>query len=150
MKLWHAFVQNVDPIVKILHIPTAEVEIFTAINQPGSVSKDTLALLYAIYFAAATSLEPDDISKMLDMTQLAALGKFRTHFQKALADTDALENPTVPLLQGLAIYLVCLVRSVSAFSDRSVAYCSKLEFESSIMDPEWVGASDGPDHWLTH
>ncbi|KAH8174688.1 fungal specific transcription factor domain-containing protein [Sarocladium implicatum] len=105
MKLWHAFVQNVDPIVKILHIPTAEVEIFTAINQPGSVSKDTLALLYAIYFAAATSLEPDDISKMLDMTQLAALGKFRTHFQKALADTDALENPTVPLLQGLAIYL---------------------------------------------
>ena len=106
MKLWHTFVQNIDPIVKILHVPTAEIDIFTAINQPGEVGKDILALLYAAYFAAATSMEAEDVSKMLGMDQLTALGKFRTHFQKALADADALEHPTVALLQALAIYLV--------------------------------------------
>lgn len=106
MKLWQTFVQNIDPFVKVLHIPTAEVEVFTAINHPETVAKDTIALMHAVYFAAATSMEAEDVLKMLGMEQVTALAKFKTHFQKALAEADILENPTVTLLQAFAIYLV--------------------------------------------
>jgi hypothetical protein len=106
MKLWHIFEQNIDPLVKVLHVPTAEIQIFTAINQPEAASKDTMALLHAIYFAAVTSMDAEDVNKLLGIDQMTALSKFRSHFQKALAEADALEHPTVTLLQALAIYLV--------------------------------------------
>jgi hypothetical protein len=107
IKLWQTFVHNIDPLVKVLHIPTAEVDIFTAINEPRAVSKDIIALLHAVYFAAVTSMDAEDVFKMLGMSSMSALEKVRNQFHKALAEADALENPTVTLLQALAIYLVC-------------------------------------------
>lgn len=106
MKLWQIFEQNIDPFVKVVHVPTAEVQVFTAIHRPESASKDKMALLYAVYFAAVTSMDADDVVKMLGIDQVTALSRIRTQFQKALAEADAVEHPTVTLLQGLAIYLV--------------------------------------------
>jgi hypothetical protein len=106
VKLWHIYVQNVDPFIKVLHIPTVEVQIFTAIDRPGGATKDSIALLQAIYLAAVNSMEDEDVYNMLGMDQISALVMFKGEFQKALAEADLLENPTVTLLQGLAIYLV--------------------------------------------
>ncbi|KAM0250538.1 hypothetical protein ACHAQJ_008589 [Trichoderma viride] len=104
-QLWYLFVQNVDATIKVLHIPTDEVTIFTAIHQPESVSKDVLALVSAVYFAATLSLEPDEAQHVLGVDKPSALRTFKKEFQMHLAGADMLENPTVVLLQALAIYL---------------------------------------------
>jgi hypothetical protein len=36
LQLWQIFINNFDPIVKILHIPTAQVNIYGAINDANS------------------------------------------------------------------------------------------------------------------
>ncbi|KAK5989517.1 C6 transcription factor asaR [Cladobotryum mycophilum] len=105
VQLWQAFVQNVDPAIKVLHIPTDEVIVFTAIHQPESASKDVMALVSAIYFAAAITLEPHEAQAAMGVDRCTALRSFKTQFQRYLSEADMLENPTVILLQGLAIYL---------------------------------------------
>lgn len=110
-QLWHLFVQNVDATIKVLHIPTDEVTVFTAIHQPDAVSKDTLALVSAVYFAATLTMEPDEAQYILGIDKMNALRAFKQDFQMYLAAVDMLENPTVVLLQALAIYLVCSLRS---------------------------------------
>lgn len=114
-QLWHIFVQNVDATIKILHIPTDEVTIFTAIHQPESVSSDVLALVNALYFATTLTLEPEEAQHILGIDKPNALRTFKREFQMHLAGADMLENPTVVLLQGLAIYLVrhCLLLNIA-------------------------------------
>ncbi|KAK1243459.1 hypothetical protein MKX07_004087 [Trichoderma sp. CBMAI-0711] len=104
-QLWHLFVQNVDATMKLLHIPTDEVTIFTAIHQPESVASDVLALVSAMYFATTVTLELDEAQHVLGVDKSTALRTFKRDFQMHLSRADMLENPTVVLLQGLAIYL---------------------------------------------
>lgn len=155
MKLWQTFVENIDAFVKVLHVPTAEIAIFTAINQPHMVKKDTIALLHAVYYAAVTSLDPDEVLRMLGMDRGTALTKFKVEFQKAVAEADILENPTVTLLQGLAIYLVSLPRTcirsdIGLMRILSSAYCNCMEPLEGSLDPERLGFAHRPVHWLTH
>jgi hypothetical protein len=35
LQLWQTFLNNIDPIIKIIHLPTAQVTIYTAINNPA-------------------------------------------------------------------------------------------------------------------
>src|SRR5450756_918017 len=58
-QLWQAFVNNVDPVAKILHIPTTQAKVFAAINNPTNIDKDLNALLFSIFFAATSSLSSD-------------------------------------------------------------------------------------------
>ncbi|KAL6898521.1 hypothetical protein GGI43DRAFT_78707 [Trichoderma evansii] len=107
-QLWHLFVHNIDVNIRVLHIPTDEVTIFTAIHQPDAVTKDTLALVSAVYFAATLSLEQDEAQHILGVDKSTALRTFKKDFQIHLAAADMLENPTVVLLQALAIYLTSM------------------------------------------
>lgn len=97
--------------MKLLHIPTDEVTIFTAIHQPESVASDVLALVSAMYFATTVTLELDEAQHILGVDKPSALRTFKREFQMHLSRADMLENPTVVLLQGLAIYLVCSLLS---------------------------------------
>jgi hypothetical protein len=54
--LWRTYFNNVDPFVKILHIPTIEPTIYAAINNPESIAPDISTLLFAIYLSATLSI----------------------------------------------------------------------------------------------
>jgi hypothetical protein len=49
MQLWQVFVTNIDPIVKILHIPTMQVTLFAAKNNPNNIDDHLNAPLFAVY-----------------------------------------------------------------------------------------------------
>ena len=106
MQLWQAFVNNVDPITKILHIPTAQVVVFEAINDPCRKTNDVNALLFAIYFAAATSLQAADVAHFLGQDKSTVLKIFKQGLEKSLEQANVLDNPTLTSLQALTIYLV--------------------------------------------
>ncbi|RYP40715.1 hypothetical protein DL768_010595 [Monosporascus sp. mg162] len=105
MRLWHIFGQNVDPAVKVLHTPTAEVIVYTVIDDPSRASKDKLALVFSIYFASAATLDPDEAEKLLGRDKESGLKSFKTGLEQAFAEADFLNNTNTTLLQALAIYL---------------------------------------------
>lgn len=122
--LWQTYVQIVDPTIKVLHIPTDEVVVFTAIHKPHSVTKDVLALVSAIYFASAIALEPHEALTVLGVDRLTALKCLKAQFHQRLAEADMLENPTLEVLQGLAIYLVRPLSPQLLYSQPSANTCA--------------------------
>ncbi|KAE8389096.1 fungal-specific transcription factor domain-containing protein [Aspergillus alliaceus] len=108
LQLWHTFVNNVDPVLKILHIPSVQVIIYSALNNPISTAKDVEGLLFAIFFAAVTSLPAPDAAHLLGVQKSQALGAYRVGLEHALSMANFLESPSVTSLQAITIYLACL------------------------------------------
>ncbi|KAJ5554068.1 hypothetical protein N7513_004027 [Penicillium frequentans] len=111
--LWETFLSRVDPVVKVIHVPTTKPRIFAAINRPDSVSLDVHCLLFAIFFGAATAMasdSPDNDGIRSDMN------RYRQGIEIAMYQSSFLDSPTVTSLQGLAIYLTCLRYSNSGRS----------------------------------
>ncbi|EHK18593.1 uncharacterized protein TRIVIDRAFT_124741, partial [Trichoderma virens Gv29-8] len=142
-QLWHLFVQNVDATIKILHIPTDEVTVFTAIHQPESVSSDVLAMVSAVYFATTLTLEPEEAQHILGVDKSNALRTFKREFQRHLAGADMLENPTASsrayyhgrgiwILNGLAVRMA---HSIGLHRDGTKLGMSP--FESEVRRRLW-------------
>jgi hypothetical protein len=105
-QLWQAFVNNVDPIAKILHIPTTQATIFAAINNPSNVDNDLDALLFSIYFAATSSLTSDHAAHLLGQPKNDALRNYKQGLEQSLAGANILDTPSLKSLQAMVIYLV--------------------------------------------
>jgi hypothetical protein len=101
--LWQTFLSRVDPLVKVIHVPSTQSLIFAAINRPESVGADVRALLFAIYFAAATVLLSDDTQKE---AVIADLQRFKQGMEISLYHAEFLEAPTITSLQAMVIYQV--------------------------------------------
>ncbi|GAB0133136.1 hypothetical protein EsDP_00001551 [Epichloe bromicola] len=105
-QLWRIFVDVVDTLYKLVHIPTTEITVYTVINDPETAPAESLALCYAIYYAATVALdEQEDCVQVLGETWNSALLRYKAGLEQAFAQADLLENPTVVMLQAMAIYL---------------------------------------------
>ncbi|KAJ5578232.1 C6 transcription factor [Penicillium hispanicum] len=103
--LWETFLSRVDPVVKVLHVPSTKPRIFAAINRPESVGADTHCLLFAIFFGATTTLVSDDPG---NEGVRAELRRYQQGLELAMYNSSFLDSPTVTSLQAMAIYLTCL------------------------------------------
>lgn len=106
LPLWQKYVHSVDPVLKILHIPTAQSAVIATILNPKSAGRSMVALTYAIYFAAITALEDgaEDITLPLEKKDL--LKRYRLSLERLLIDTDIMNSPEMTSLQALAIFIV--------------------------------------------
>jgi hypothetical protein len=59
--LWSVFQENVDPLVKVLHIPTMDTIMRDARKNPTALSPGMQSLVFAIYYSAVTSLDTDEV-----------------------------------------------------------------------------------------
>ena len=110
-KLWNIFVQNVKSGVglKVLHLPTDEVKVYSTIDDPKMASPDNLALSFAIYFAATVTLDGPEAQIVLEEDKHTLLLRFKAGLEQAFAYGDFLDRPTMTALHALAIYLVCTI-----------------------------------------
>lgn len=106
LRLWQTFVNNVDPVLKVLHIPTAQATIHSAINNPSNTEHNLNALLFSIYFAATTSLSTADTSYLLGQDRNIYLAKFKKALEHSLAGANIFDSPTLRSLQAITIYIV--------------------------------------------
>ena len=60
--LWSVYKENVEPLIKILHVPTVDAIMLDARRDLDKLSPGTEALVFAIYYSAVISLEPDEVS----------------------------------------------------------------------------------------
>ena len=114
MDLWKTYVYKVDSTFKAIHLPTTEVMVYTVINDPAAATMEHLALCFAMYYAAAIALDPEDgaVCPSLDEPWTTSLLRFKTGLEQALAHAEYVENPTVILIQAMTIYLVSACSSL--------------------------------------
>lgn len=109
-KLWTVYVQNFDPPVKILHIPTIQPVVLGAAANPAEAEDATLALLYAIAFAATVTMQNSSSVDQLGYGKTTLLRYFMRRMDEAFMRAQFLLRPNTQSLTALVIYLVgCLV-----------------------------------------
>jgi hypothetical protein len=74
-----------------------------AINRPDAVRPDVQCLLFAIFFAATTTLVSDDPTNEETREDLR---RYQQGLELAMHNSSFLDSPTVTSLQAMAIYLV--------------------------------------------
>lgn len=62
-RLWQIYQDNVNPLNKLLHVPTTQKLMVEAIDTPSALTSERMALLFAIFAAAVTSLD-ETVSRM--------------------------------------------------------------------------------------
>lgn len=108
---WNIYKTNIDPVIKLLHIPFHENMISKASQDLDNVSKPLEVFMFTIYYAAVTSLSPDDCILHLGLEKQAALRKYRFATEQALARTGFLSTQDFVVLQSMLLFLTCVRRS---------------------------------------
>lgn len=104
--LWQVFLDNVNPIVKILHVPTAQKAVLGAMADLNHVSRAMEALLFGVYTIAVTSMDDGECQNMLQESKASALRRFRAGSQQALRAASILKTSDIMVLQAFVIFLV--------------------------------------------
>ena len=104
--LGNMYFTRVDPLFKLLHRPTTLSLIYTATQNKKNITKGQEALLFAIYFAAVTSLTDDECSRSLAYRKQDLVAKTKTGIEKALSNANFLDTTDMTVLQAFLIYLV--------------------------------------------
>lgn len=120
-KLWQVFLENVNPLTKIIHAPTLQQRILNASGDLGSIPEDLEALMFAIYCAALTSLDDNEVLQSFGEARSKLLSAHRQNAQNALVNAKLLKTSNLVVLQALIIFIVGLV----LFSEFSLI-CSSL------------------------
>lgn len=111
---WDIYKDRVDPLVKILHLPTLEPTILNAASHLSNLSRGFECLLFAIFYGATTSLSARDCLLKLGEEKPILLARYRFGIEQALARANFLTTEEMVVLQSLVIFLICLRRNNDA------------------------------------
>lgn len=84
-KLWQAFLDNVNPLSKVIHAPTVQVQILQATGNLDNLQSNTEALLFAIYTTAICSLSSDECESIMGEPKTNLSPRFLTATEQALS-----------------------------------------------------------------
>ncbi|OBR09800.1 Fungal specific transcription factor domain-containing protein [Colletotrichum higginsianum IMI 349063] len=119
--MWQIYQENVEPLLKILHIPTMEKLIRNMRRNIDELTPGNEALLFSIYYAAITSMEDEEacskthtpilfVEKNFGSKKEAMLSQYRFALEQALAKANFLNTSDMVVLQAFVLFLTLVRR----------------------------------------
>ena len=105
-KLWQIYLENVDPLLKVTHTPTLQMQIIDAVGHMEDISPTLEALMFSIYSVAIMSLLEDECPTLLGAPKKGLLAGYQFGCQEALLNCDVLRSSDRDCLTALLLYLV--------------------------------------------
>ncbi|KAF2817116.1 uncharacterized protein BDZ99DRAFT_9309 [Mytilinidion resinicola] len=102
---FHAFLEKVDPLVKVVHKPSLEAIILRRTYDEGALTKGEDALLLTICFTAAITMSDSEVEGCFKMPKNAALITRRCAVEQALLESDPSTIEELAMLQAFVLYL---------------------------------------------
>jgi hypothetical protein len=106
--LWQVFLENVNPMTKILHRPTMQKTLVQACTQLDNLPKGLEALMFSIYAGAVYTMEDDECVKKLGESRRSLLARYRHATRKALARAKFMATSELVVLQAFLLYLLLM------------------------------------------
>ncbi|KHN94919.1 fungal specific transcription factor domain-containing protein [Metarhizium album ARSEF 1941] len=107
-KLWQLFLERVNPLFKVVHVPTVQPMVMEGATNIASLSYCQQALVLSIYTTAALSLSDAESIQLLGMSRESAIQKFLAGTKVALIRFNFLKNYNMTALQALVHFMHCL------------------------------------------
>ncbi|KAI1434607.1 fungal-specific transcription factor domain-containing protein [Xylaria sp. CBS 124048] len=120
-QLWQIYLDNVNPILKLTHTATLQVQIIDASANLTKVSQSLEALMFAIYLMAITSLTDDEVMQTFNAPKPSLLAKYQHGTQQALFNAGFMRMPDLTVLQAYLLY--CYQFGVRQHTDPRSLFC---------------------------
>ncbi|KAF4554119.1 Fungal specific transcription factor domain-containing protein 46 [Elsinoe fawcettii] len=105
IQLWDIYCENVEPLVKLVHVPSTAIKLDTISQYPGTATRADECLLFAIYYFAFFSMTEAECEKR----GWSKADKLRTyHFatRQALINANFLKTTELTVEQALIMFLM--------------------------------------------
>lgn len=106
MILWKTHVENVEPICKVLHIPSTFRLVEMASKQPVMASKADECLLFAIYHFAVFSMTEEECAEKFGKSRAMLMQSYHFATRQALVNASFLKTTEISILQALVLFLL--------------------------------------------
>ncbi|KAK1756545.1 putative C6 transcription factor [Echria macrotheca] len=106
LALWQIHAENVEPLCKILHIPTTAAMVERVSQRPDTALKTEECLLFAIYHFAVFSMTDTDCLARLNQHRSPLLERYHFAARQALANAAFLRTTNMSILQALVLFLM--------------------------------------------
>jgi hypothetical protein len=105
-RLWQTFLDNVNPLSKVIHAPTVQYQILEATGNLTNISKGVESLMFAIYAAAVNSVDDTECESILGESKSRVLPRYFMATQHALIRAGFLYSSDLVVLQAFTLFLV--------------------------------------------
>ncbi|KAI1127511.1 hypothetical protein F5Y10DRAFT_292782 [Nemania abortiva] len=103
--IWEIFVENVDPFIKVLHVPSIAKAIKEAKGKFSLMSRGMEALMFAVSLAAVTSLREYEVEENFGEDRQTLFARLRMGTEQALSRAGVLNTTDISTVQAFIIYL---------------------------------------------
>lgn len=105
-RLWQIYIDRVNPLTKIIHVPTVQPYVVEISTNLANVSLQYQALLFSIFSMAAVSLDEHEVNQLLGISREKAIQTFNAGAKAALVRLNFIKNYDMVSMQAFLIYLV--------------------------------------------
>ncbi|KAK7517375.1 fungal-specific transcription factor domain-containing protein [Phyllosticta citriasiana] len=106
--LWQAYLDNVNPLVKLLHAPTVQRQVLKAVSNLEAIDAETELLMFSIYLMAVVSMTSDECQSTLGENKPHLLTKFQYATKVALHRAGFLRSSDLVVLQAFILFLLAM------------------------------------------
>lgn len=107
-QLWQIFIENVNPLTKLVHVPSLQPAIEKAVRNIEHIPKGFEALMFAIYSVATLSLTKDECNEMLGETRAVLLPRYVAATKAALSRAKFMSSTSIVVLQALVLHILSI------------------------------------------
>lgn len=108
---WSTYVENVDPLTKIFHVPTMNIAIRELqTTKCENLNSSMEAALFSIYYSVISSMSQSEVEANFDSDKTTLLWRYRFGVEQALAKADLFTTTEIVTVQAYVLFLFCLKR----------------------------------------
>ncbi|KAK9234934.1 C6 transcription factor [Lipomyces kononenkoae] len=110
-KLRDIYVDRVDPLMKLLHLPTFWTALTEGLQHPHDRSKSLEAGMFAFYLVTISALKQDECQNLFGVPKSVLHSRYRLATRQALVNARFLSTSSPMTLQAYAMFMMCVRNS---------------------------------------
>lgn len=107
-KLWQTFIENVNPLTKLVHVPSLQLAIDKAVIDIKLMPRGFEALMFAIYSMAVLSLTEDECNEVLGESRAILLPRYVSATKQALLRAEFMSSTSTVVLQAFILHILSI------------------------------------------
>lgn len=107
-QLWQTFIENVNPLTKLVHVPSLQPAMEKAIANIERIPRGFEALMFAIYSMAVLSLTEDECRGILGEPRTMLLPRYVAATKGALSRARFMSSTSIVVLQALVLHILSI------------------------------------------
>lgn len=136
-RFWQIFVESINPLTKVIHVPTMQERVLDASWNPEGIRTPLAAIMFAIYTLAVTASSSETCRAVFGELRGILLTRYRTAALRALVAAGFLETTELEVLQAWALLLFANPESdlCTALSGAAMSAARRMGLHRSGTDP---------------